>query len=483
MSRNYSRHSLFTIWFLLLWSTNGNGLQVNVTVDDFDPSIVYTPANSWNSSTVVCAVCDNPPVLLASQQTYHKGVHVDGPDADDSPPISSAAPPAQQPSTPASEPSSSNTPSAGNSIPPLRNDPTPTTAATKPPSTSPPAAVSKPPPPPPTALTDPISFNHTSSEWCDDKSGKKSGGRRDTPRFSRSTISPVSFDSLTINSTIFIFARSGTAIYIFCIQPLGMSTPPAPPSLMNVTFSVDNVTEKPFIHQGSPSDSGFASRVNVFAKQGLSDGQHVLKINLAPNSVFILDYMLVTKNETDIPAAATANAPAQSQLSTPSSDDATTTKSGRASFAGAVAGSLGVLGILCFGTAFSIYRRRRLAARRERLERGNAPAPRNMSMSGPAPFVPRYFPGTVVPSVPPPYVPSDPSSSSTSSHASSLAAISEPLLATHPEPTSYAYADIAPPLDDIAPPSFGVAITTPAVTLLSSSDVASPPSAASQLGS
>lgn len=91
-------------------------------------------------------------------------------------------------------------------------------------------------------------------------------------------------------------------------------------------------------------------------------------------------------------------------------------------------------------------------------------------MSGPVPFIPRYFPGTVVPSTPPPYAPSDASSSI--SQTSGAAAQSEPLLAIHPEQT---YADIPPPLDELAPPSFGVAIATPAVTLLSSSDVATPP--------
>jgi hypothetical protein len=53
--------------------------------------------------------------------------------------------------------------------------------------------------------------------------------------------------------------------------------------------------------------------------------------------------------------------------------------------------------------------------------------------------------------------------------------VSVPLLATHPAQTYDADIDIAPPLDEIAPPSFGVAITTPAVTLLSSSDIVTPP--------
>ena len=90
-----------------------------------------------------------------------------------------------------------------------------------------------------------------------------------------------------------------------------------------------------------------------------------------------------------------------------------------ATFAGAVGGSIGFLAILAISLFVSIYRRRTLAARRDRLERGGG---RHRSgghdaesfhtdasedgppMQGPAPFVPRYFPGTVIPSAPPPYV-------------------------------------------------------------------------------
>ncbi|KAF8178973.1 hypothetical protein K438DRAFT_1938534 [Mycena galopus ATCC 62051] len=456
MPKSSNRRSLLTLLSLALWSANGS--QVNVTVDDFDPSIVYTPTTSWNSSQVVCSACENPPMSFALQQTYHKGFHVVVLDTDDDMSQSSSGtspPPSASP--------------AGNTSPSL-----PSTATSKPSSTSPPgSAISAPPiPSPPSSEDDDGKPDDDNDD--DDKTGKKRPNKRNI-RVSRLDSDDPGFKDTPVSAQ---YNFTGTAVYVFCIQPLGMSVPPASPSLMNVTFSLDSVPEVPFVHQGSPSESGFSYQVNVFAKQGLSDGPHELKLNLAPNSVFILDYLLITQNVGDNPSGSeTSSGPAQSlpaqsipiqsQLSAPSSTSGET-KSGRASFAGAVAGSLGVLGILCFGTAFSLYRRRRLAARRERLERGNAPplAP----MSGPATFVPRYFPGTVIPSNPPPYAPSDASSSR--SHASQIAS-SEPLLAMHPE-QMYEDTVLAPPLDD-APPSFGVALTAPAVTLLSSSDVATPP--------
>jgi len=86
-----------------------------------------------------------------------------------------------------------------------------------------------------------------------------------------------------------------------------------------------------------------------------------------------------------------------------------------ATFAGAVAGSVGALGTVAFCIFLSICRRRRISARRERRQRrledpeasseGGSSGRRSLlgssrdapRMIGPRPFVPRYFPGTVLP--------------------------------------------------------------------------------------
>ncbi|KAJ6457622.1 hypothetical protein C8R45DRAFT_1110393 [Mycena sanguinolenta] len=400
--------------------------------------------------------------MLALQQTYHRGVHVIAlPDTDDTssstaPVHQSSASPAQ-PSTPSAQPSAPNAPPANNLVTstPITN-PSPSSASQRVPSSTGSAPSSSPSAPPDNGDPDDKGGGKSGDNGGDDddehQSGKNQPSRRNI-RVPRMDSDDPGFVDAPVSAQ---YNFTGTAVYIFGIQSQATSTPPASPSLINLTFALDDVPQTPFVHQGSSSGSGFAYNVNVFAKQGLSDGPHTLKMNLAPNSIFILDYILVTQNVADNPSTLTmSSAPVPSQSTTLDSSSARGTNKGRASFAGAVSGSLGVLGILCFGTAFSIYRRRRIAARRERLERGNAPV-----MSGPAPFVPRYFPGTVIPSNPPPYAPSD--ASSAASHGTQL---DEPLLPAHP------YADT----DDLAPPSFGAAITTPAVTLLSGSDVTTPP--------
>ncbi|KAJ7749626.1 hypothetical protein B0H16DRAFT_1724896 [Mycena metata] len=440
------------------------------------------------------------------QQTYHKGLHFLPLNDHDGSPTSTAAhqssptsekPPARPDasssvgghSAPATQPSGS---TSDLSSPPVDNPPSPPANTPSPPASTPSSPVNDPPPPPPP--TSPSGGGDDDGATGGDDGGSSKGGpgggstgnggsgsgkgsgktagdndndaddnhggQRRTVHLPRLDSDDPGFVDTPVSAE---FNFTGIAVYIFCIQPLGVVT--GVPSLMNVSFSLDGAPASTFVHQGSPSDSGFLSGVNAFAKNGLADGPHTLKLSLAPNSVFILDYMLITQTVAATPSS--TGIPVQSRVASPSPapGDNGTTKKDRDTFAAALASSLGVLGILCFGTAFSIYRRRQLAARRERLERENAPplAP----MSGPVPFIPRYFPGTVVHSVPPPYAPSNTSSSSS---LSALAAISEPLLAH-----TGTYVDFPPPLDEIAPPSFGDAITTPAVTFLSSHDVAVPP--------
>lgn len=49
---------------------------VNVTVDDTSPEIVYTPANSWHTSTIPCSSCLSPSRSLAFQGSWHDGTHI-----------------------------------------------------------------------------------------------------------------------------------------------------------------------------------------------------------------------------------------------------------------------------------------------------------------------------------------------------------------------------------------------------------------------
>lgn len=74
---------------------------VNITVDDTDPRMFYTPPGSWHSSSVVCSVCLNPDTRDAFQNTYHSGIHVPLPPSPPSPSSSSLSSfPSSRPSPP-----------------------------------------------------------------------------------------------------------------------------------------------------------------------------------------------------------------------------------------------------------------------------------------------------------------------------------------------------------------------------------------------
>jgi hypothetical protein len=138
-------------------------------------------------------------------------------------------------------------------------------------------------------------------------------------------------------------------------------------------------------------------------------------------------------------------------------------------YVGAVAGIFGVFATFSACLAFSIYRRRRRSALQELQDRERQSGAQSFrssiasddaqSMHGPAPFTPRYFPGTV-PVAPPPYVPSV-SATSIPSTTGSYHHIPPALPVAHgvPSPTYD-----AEPLD--VPPPFSVAILTPVPPVL-----------------
>ena len=156
---------------------------------------------------------------------------------------------------------------------------------------------------------------------------------------------------------------------------------------------------------------------------------------------------------------------------------------------------MGLLAVLALSLALSLYRRRRAALRRDRRYRAARTRSSNASigesfhtdasedgppMAGPAPFVPRYFPGTV-PTAPPPYIPShspgptDALLAPSPTIHSPLASVSwntyRPGSASDAGDTSYADRPppTPPPLDDgiyAPPPTFGEALASPIPAIL-----------------
>lgn len=131
------------------------------------------------------------------------------------------------------------------------------------------------------------------------------------------------------------------------------------------------------------------------------------------------------------------------------------------------------------GIAISIIRRRILAARRDRLD-DEANAGDTPSMSGPMPFVPRYFPDTIIPRDPPTY--NDALSSTNHNNTPSLLAS---LASSVYSLRQRSYADIPPSspppqMEELPPPPpFPVALSAPVLDLPAGSTIP-PISAANQ---
>ncbi|KAJ3512695.1 hypothetical protein NLJ89_g3368 [Agrocybe chaxingu] len=312
--------------------------------------------------------------------------------------------------------------------------------------------------------------DHDADDDDDRKDGKDEGhsGKGGKRSFSRGLIPRLDADDPGFVDPLIIFSFNftGTAIYLFGIQPLSVGRPNEPPTNMNLTFTLDNKPAGVFHSTGVPSASGFRANVNVLSMTALEDGAHQLVVSVGRNSIFMFDHLVYTASETSPTSTTDSPTTPLGQNSPSSSISPSTRKHNIATFAGAVGGSVGVLAVFSLCLALSIIRRRRLAAIRDRHEResfytsGSDDAPH---MAGPAPFVPRYFPGTVIPPDPPTYT-----AALASSHDGST--LSASISSTRYSSAPRSYADVPPstppPLLDEAdmippPPPFPVAIRSP----------------------
>lgn len=202
------------------------------------------------------------------------------------------------------------------------------------------------------------------------------------------------------------FHFTGTAVYLYGIQ----ATPSyiageTQPMNMNISFTLDDYHHASFV-MGHGSKSTNAHDINVFSCTELSEKPHILRVSVEPGSAFLFDYMVYTRtaakpaNGTISDMSMTSMAP---DIPTPSEATSTTKRHNIATFAGAIGGSVGVLAVVSLALAFSIIRRRRGYERRERGSLHTEASEDSPRMIGPAPFVPRFFPGTQLPADPPPY--------------------------------------------------------------------------------
>ncbi|KII90227.1 hypothetical protein PLICRDRAFT_40423 [Plicaturopsis crispa FD-325 SS-3] len=418
--------------------------QVNVTVDDTDPSIQYQPSTSWHASGASCSTCLQPDSGIMYNHTWHDGTHIIPTSDDDDFTTSSSM---TRTSTAATPSSSGKKDSDG---------------------------------------------DNGDSDGDSDKGKRSRLGfrRRDIDGSNPFTVSKLDSDDPGFKDTPVTMKMNftGTGIYVYCTMPLGPAPANATPTFMNLTYTLDGHSSGMFVHNGMASASGFIPKMNVLARSNLTDAPHSLTVYVGPDSVFLFDYAIYTQSHAVQPNATQTSSAGITQ-STGSSNAVESSSSAHnvATFGGAVGGSFGVLTVLGLGLAFSIYRRRRISSRRERLRRQEEAEQNTLHtndsedgppMQGPAPFVPRYFPGTV-PTAPPPYVPRSAPLLSALQTDPVPASIEPPpgassgvRLSTSSD--SMSYADRPPPLDDaIAPPPFGVAVASPIPALLT--EVLEPP--------
>ncbi|KAI0684554.1 hypothetical protein BC835DRAFT_617879 [Cytidiella melzeri] len=490
---------------------------VNITVDDTSSLIAYTPATSWQSSTTVCSSCLQPDPALAYAGTWHDGTHIiPTADEDDSPGGTQEL----SQSTQVSQKSS-------------------TRSAT--------------PTPPPTQAKGKGDDDDDDGKG-DDDDDKKSGNdghRRRTVRVARDA-KLFKRDNSSANSNPFVtekddsddpgfvdqpvvvtFNFTGSAVYLYALVPQFAAATNTTPTFVNLTYTIDSEPAGQFLHSGSPSitpsPTSYLSSVAVLQRSGLSNGPHSLVINVGPDSVCLLDYIVYSQDSplwsSGGSSAGSSSGPNSSNGAGNTSGSQPTTSVGAASptgamnqatntttpsstkshsvatFAGAVGGSVGLLSVLALALAFSLYRRRLKARRRDRAYRqGRGGDGSSVSsfhtdasedgppMQGPAPFVPRYFPGTVINTAPPAYSPpAPPSNEATSSllgpeaPVPSISWYSRRSGGASGDSDSASYADRpppTPPLNPLAgaaevedmyfapPPSFQMAIASPIPAIL-----------------
>lgn len=79
-------------------------------------------------------------------------------------------------------------------------------------------------------------------------------------------------------------------------MPFGYPQANDAPTHMNLSYVLDLQPAGSFQYNGTTSTSDVGPATVVFAKSGLTEGLHTLNINVGPDSVFLLDYLVYTRN-------------------------------------------------------------------------------------------------------------------------------------------------------------------------------------------
>ncbi|KAI0370969.1 hypothetical protein BV20DRAFT_228891 [Pilatotrama ljubarskyi] len=240
---------------------------VNITVDDTSSLIVYTPASAWHASTVPCSTCLAPSPSIAYQGTWHDGTHIiPTVDADDLPPT--PAPRPDQEDNEDADDRDDGDDEGGHKEKDKGSDGDDSGHARS---------------------------RHEASGAVgllrrQDPSGDPNNNPFFTPHFDGDD---AGFVDQPVSAQLNF---SGSAIYVYALIPLGAAHTNSTPTYMNLTFLLDSHPSGTYQHTGTPSASGFAPSQLVFSQGDLSDGPHSLTIQIGPDSVLLLDYIVYTQN-------------------------------------------------------------------------------------------------------------------------------------------------------------------------------------------
>ncbi len=100
---------------------------------------------------------------------------------------------------------------------------------------------------------------------------------------------------------------AGSAVYVYALIPLGTAPANSTPRLMNLTFSLDSHPSGTYQHIGTASASGFLPSELVFGQAGLAEAPHSLTIQIGPDSVLLLDYIVYTQSDVSNPPVSSTN--------------------------------------------------------------------------------------------------------------------------------------------------------------------------------
>lgn len=111
----------------------------------------------------------------------------------------------------------------------------------------------------------------------------------------------------------------GSAVYVYALIPLGVAPTNTTPTHMNLTYILDSQPAGSFVHNGSQSASGYLPSTAVFVQSGLNEGPHELSIHVAPDSVFLFDYLVYSQDDGSDPGDSSANNATSAFANAPSS--------------------------------------------------------------------------------------------------------------------------------------------------------------------